>query len=41
MQPIRHADALGPLSGRYLGDLTEIKAEIARVAAQANKKPSA
>jgi 2,3-bisphosphoglycerate-dependent phosphoglycerate mutase len=33
-KPIRHADAIGPLSGRYLGDLAAIRAEIDKVAAQ-------
>ena len=35
-QPIRHPDAIGPLSGRYVGDQAAIRAEVDKVAAQAS-----
>jgi len=34
MKPIRHPDAIGPLSGRYLGNLDEVRARIGAVMAQ-------
>jgi len=34
MRPIPHADGIGPLSGRYLGDQDEVKARIGAVVAQ-------
>ena len=41
LKPIPHPDAIAPLSGRYVGNLEEIKARIAGVKAQtaAKKKP--
>ena len=39
-KPIRHPDAIAPLSGRYVGDISAIKAEIEKVAAQAKSKPA-
>jgi len=37
-QPIRHPEAIGPLSARYVGDRAAILAEIDKVANQAGKK---
>lgn len=37
-KPIRHPDAIGPLSGRYLGDRAAILAEVEKVAAQSKAK---
>lgn len=37
-QPIRHPDAIGPLSGRYVGDRATILAEVEKVASQAKAK---
>lgn len=34
MKPIAHADGIAPLSGRYLGDVEEIKQRIGAVASQ-------
>ena len=38
-RPIRHADAIAPLSGRYVGDQDAILAEINKVAAQSKAAP--
>ena len=37
-RPIRHPEAIGPLSGRYVGDRAAILAEIEKVANQSKKK---
>lgn len=37
-KPIRHPNAVGPLSGRYVGDKDAIAAEVAKVAAQSKAK---
>jgi 2,3-bisphosphoglycerate-dependent phosphoglycerate mutase len=37
-RPIRHPDAIAPLSGRYVGDKDAIAAEVAKVAAQSKAK---
>jgi hypothetical protein len=34
MKPIKHPDAIAPLSGRYLGDQEEVKQRIGAVMAQ-------
>jgi len=41
MRPVAQAGALGPLSGRYLGDRDKIMAEVSKVAAQSKAKPGA
>lgn len=38
MRPIPHPDAIAPLSGRYIGDLEDIRARIAGVANQTKTK---
>jgi hypothetical protein len=38
--PIRSPAAIGPLSGRYVGDQAAIRAEIEKVANQSKKKPA-
>jgi 2,3-bisphosphoglycerate-dependent phosphoglycerate mutase len=37
-KPIRHPDAIGPLSGRYVGDRAAILAEVEKVANQSKAK---
>jgi len=34
MKPIKHPDAIPPLSGRYLGNLEEVRERIGAVMAQ-------
>lgn len=34
LKPIKHEEAIPPLSGRYLGDVSELRAKIEAVKAQ-------